>query len=359
MKLRNRLFLILVQLTISLVILETHEVSVPNPNAGLMSEAARKAKEAFSAVQVHAETLSLVSSSASQAATDGSVLIGTPYSPITTTLGNLEAKQSTLNPNTAAVITEMLLDLNLKPGDTVAVNMSGSFPALNIAVLCALDTCRLHGIIISSVGSSSYGANRPDYTYLDMEHHLYVQKIIKNHSICFSIGGSNDIGSEMDPKEIDQIISRIQSYGLANVSSENYEQNLKNRISIYQSVSPVKCFINVGGNQMACQEDESPVWGKAGILDNSAVTAKEHGLIPYFLRADIPVIHLLNLKKLFNEYDLPIAPSPIPEPGTGAVYMEDHYPRALLITLALFNLLSLTYHVQKIWRITHAPIIYE
>jgi poly-gamma-glutamate system protein len=53
---------------------------------------------------------------------------------LTTDAGNLEAKQTAINPNWAAVIVDLLQQANVKERDPVAVSFSGSFPALNIAV---------------------------------------------------------------------------------------------------------------------------------------------------------------------------------------------------------------------------------
>lgn len=82
----------------------------------------------------------------------------------------------------------MLTQCGAEKGDTVAVNLSSSFPCLNLAVLCALDAMELKGIVINSVGASTYGANLPDFTYLDMEHFLVERQYLSNHSTFFLWG---------------------------------------------------------------------------------------------------------------------------------------------------------------------------
>ena len=49
-------------------------------------------------------------------------VVGQDYSFITTTLGNLEAKRTSTNPNMAAMVVDMFHELELQPGDKVAVN---------------------------------------------------------------------------------------------------------------------------------------------------------------------------------------------------------------------------------------------
>ena len=47
-------------------------------------------------------------------------MIGLSQSPITSTLGHLPVKQTTINPNWAAVMIEMYKKAGLKAGDVVA-----------------------------------------------------------------------------------------------------------------------------------------------------------------------------------------------------------------------------------------------
>ena len=99
-------------------------------------------------------------------------MIGRTSSPITTLPAKLGAKQASVNPNFAAAIVEMLIEVDAQPGDIVAVGYSGSFPALNVAVCAALESFQLEPIVIASAASSSFGANHPDLMWLDMERRL-------------------------------------------------------------------------------------------------------------------------------------------------------------------------------------------
>ena len=91
-------------------------------------------------------------------------MIGGKQSPIVTDRGDLTSKLTSLNPNFAAVIVEMFKEANLKRRDKIAISCTGSFPALNIAVLSASKVLELEPIIISSVGASMFGATDPDFT---------------------------------------------------------------------------------------------------------------------------------------------------------------------------------------------------
>lgn len=62
----------------------------------------------------------------------GSGLIGPAMSSITNNSGNLLAKQTTVNPNWAAVAVQLLREAGIQEGDTVAAGISGSFPGINV-----------------------------------------------------------------------------------------------------------------------------------------------------------------------------------------------------------------------------------
>ena len=64
-------------------------------------------------------------------------LVGSPFSLITTDEGDLDAKLTTLDPNFAAGMVELMTQLSLQKDDTVAVLVTGSMPDANIAVLTA------------------------------------------------------------------------------------------------------------------------------------------------------------------------------------------------------------------------------
>jgi len=68
----------------------------------------------------------------------------------------------------------------------------------NAAILLALyAACEEMGIIpvvITSLGASNWGANHPDYTWLDMEKTLYEANLISRISVAASLGGGTDNG---------------------------------------------------------------------------------------------------------------------------------------------------------------------
>ncbi len=306
--------------------LEASKVSVPKPAFDRMMDAAARTEAAFLAVKEAQYARGAFPNPQDDPNMTG--LIGPEFTGITTTLGHLESKRSTTNPNVAAMIADMFEDMGLKPGDQAAFNFSGSFPALNIAALCAADAMGLEGVSIFSIGASTYGATDPDFTYGDMEWLLYQKGLISKPSIAFSIGGGQDIGSDMDENSRDAAVNRLKAlYPL--LSEEDFEENIKARTALYETDGPVRGFINIGGNMTAFGE-ESNLYTAAGILRALPRGERGRGLLPHYLRAGVPSISLLNMRSLLPQYGLPIDPVPLPAVGEGGVYERKVVPLQFL-----------------------------
>ena len=95
-------------------------------------------------------------------------MIGEEFNLLTTTLGEIGAKRTTANSDMAALAVKLLHQAGVQPGDTVGAGFSGSFPAMNLAVLTACDAMDVQVVYIVSMGSSVYGANNPDLTFPEM-----------------------------------------------------------------------------------------------------------------------------------------------------------------------------------------------
>lgn len=273
-------------------------------------------------------------------------LIGVEISSITTTSGALEAKRTSTNPNFAAVVVHMMKKAGLKKGDKIAVNFSSSFPALNIAVLSACEVLKINPIVISSIGASTWGANIPEFNYMDMEEFLYKKKILNNKSIAISIGGAADIGKDMESKVVEEILKRAKNYGRIIIHQENLQENIEERYSIYTKYSKnIKAFINVGGNIVSLGETEDSADISPGLIKTDKYKANsKSGLIQIFLEKNIPVIHMLNIKKLASDHGIGIDPVPLPKVGQGEVYYENEYPiKTILAVLSITSIIIIIY----------------
>lgn len=233
-------------------------------------------------------------------------LIGLSDSPITTNLGTLRQKRATLNPNYAALIVHWLFQLAIKPGDKVALSITGSCPALNICLYSALSTMRIDPIIISSVGSSHYGANDPNFCWLDMEKSLFEVDLISFRSHLVSIGGNGDCGKNLCKEGADWSAAKIKSMGLVFLLCTSTAESIDQRMLFYENSSkghPIKAYINVGGGVASVSRREKKLLLPGLNLKSAQATRKlSDSVMQRFGQKEVPLIHLNSVLALAEQH---------------------------------------------------------
>lgn len=260
-------------------------------------------------------------------------LVGSPFSLITTDEGDLDSKLTTLDPNFSAVIIELMYQLQLKAGDTVAVLMTGSMPGANIAVLTACKALQLIPITITSVGASQWGANQVDFTWLDMESILYENELISSRSMAASIGGRNDMGRLLSPSGREIITENIALHGTPLIRKERLAENIQHRMELFNSVRPVETYdavINVGGGVASLGTSFNLRLLPPGVVRRNMIQdiirpGGIEGVLSKFLKFDVPGLHILNIRPLTQQFKMPFAPIPAPEIGVGGLYAIERY----------------------------------
>lgn len=310
---------------------DTYTEYRPSPWHAEMLAAARHAEAAHQAIRSDKAARGIAIDRADDPNATG--LIGLRWSGMTTTLGVLEAKRTTTNPNFAALAVALLKDCGAKPGERVALNLSASFPALNIAVLAAAETLGLETVSIASLGASMWGANDPAYTWLDMEDRLHAQGLLRRVSNAASLGGADDVGKDMDPDTRATLRERLATSGRLIIEEADLQRNVEARLARYLEHGRPSCFINVGGNLAATGATAHTSAAVPGVIRPSAkgetgvgVESREDkrlgGLIGAFLARGVPAIHLLDIKALAARHGLPYDPVPLPVAGEGEIYRQ-------------------------------------
>jgi poly-gamma-glutamate system protein len=243
-------------------------------------------------------------------------LIGSEISPIATTLGNLEAKQTTTNPNFAALIVRLLEEAGVVSGDTIAIGCSASFPALMIAALAAAQAMHVHPVFIISLGTSSFGATNPDFNLLHIYQILRQKNIFSVPPSAISLGGDLDIGRDFEPAIREQLIQQIKSSGIPFIYEPNLEKNVAQRMKFYEgNSSRLAAFVNIGGSYSNLGTSELVLNVKPGVTKSNSIPPKaERGVLFEMAARNVPIIHLLYIKGLALKYGLPWDPIPLPEP---------------------------------------------
>lgn len=274
-------------------------------------------------------------------------LIGLNYSKITTSPGIISDKLTALNPNISAVFVSLLNKAKLKKGDYVAIGLTGANPGANLALYSAIKTLKLHPIIISSVGSSQFGANREQFTFLDMESVLYKHKLINFRSIAASLGGGKDIGRGLSSEGRKLIEEAIKRNHVQFIKEKNLKKDIEERMKIYLENVPkntkIKAFINIGTGVVNVGNYLTAKIIKTGVHFNLAdKKLPKENVIMKFARKNTPIIHIYRANDLAKKYHLAIAPETLPKVGEGKIFSS----KILNVTIAsicLFILLVIIF----------------
>jgi poly-gamma-glutamate system protein len=275
-------------------------------------------------------------------------IIGQERTELTTDRGIVASKILSANPNFAAAFVALLHQAGLKAHDVVAVGMTGSFPGWNIAFLAACKVLDLQPLLITSVGSSDWGANLPSLTWLDMERIFDERGLWNFRSIAASIGGASDSGRGLSPEGRDLIRQAIARNGALLIEEANLEASILKRLEIYETSRKgrkIACYINIGGGAASVGGTRNAKLIPAGLTRHLAVrNFPVRGVINRMAEEGIPVIHLHSVKKLAPRYDLPdTVADKAPEVGQGKLYFKDRY--SVTSTILLTAILALVLFV--------------
>jgi len=245
-------------------------------------------------------------------------LVGPEHSDLETTLGNLEAKRTTTNPNFAGLVVHLLHQAGVSAGDTVAIGCSASFPGLMIAALAATKAMNVRPVVILSLGASSYGGTRMDFNLLDIYELLLRERIFTVAPAALSLGGEQDIAAGLEAGIRERLIRHIKESGIPFIYEPDLRQNVARRMRIYEQGSDaarISAFINIGGSYVNLGTSELALALKPGLNTRMEIPAKpERGVLFEMAAQGIPCIHLLFVKGLAIEYGLPWDPMPLPAP---------------------------------------------
>lgn len=293
-------------------------------------------------------------------------MIGPSMSLVTSLPGHLEAKQTSVNPNFAAVAIRLLVEAGARPGDRIAIGCTGSFPALNIAVYSAAEALDCRPVIISSAASSQFGANSPDLMWPDMEKLLHDEGITGLRSLMISRGGFQDRAAGMTDDTREILEASILRSGLPLMDSVDDQDAIERRMLAYSKAvedETYACYINVGGGDASVGGTVgNDTLGEGVIRPMSAFSpgrllgvtqvgtsqtadgepSPNDCVAARFLASGIPVINMINAVKLAKQYGLPVAPTEVVHAGEGGVYAIVDLRRIFaVVAIAFISILTL------------------
>lgn len=225
-------------------------------------------------------------------------LIGSEWTALTTSLGDREAKRTTTNPEWAAYLVRTMQEAGVKPGDTIAIGASGSFPAFLVASLAACQAMDLRPRLILSLGASSFGANRRDFTILDVFNWVTEPEERSRILKAVSLGGEKDTlfgkpGAEAFYRDY------LAEKDVPLFYESDFRQNIDKRVALYCEGAPPALFINTGGAEANLGRSALILKLQPGLNRHIALPAEElQGVIQRLSALEVPVIHLLNVRGL-------------------------------------------------------------
>jgi len=315
---------------------------------GLMVAAARQTEEGMVSVRAVRERVRRIDIDVDPL---DSGMIGVSSSPVTSLAGHLPAKQTTINPNWAAAVMKMLQEAGVKPGDAVAVAVSGSFPMLNLAAYVAMERLGVEPIVIVSGSASQWGANLPGLTWIDMARELRAAGLIKTTEVAASLGGAEDRGIGVSERGKDIIRKAIQRAELRFLLPATLEEAVAKRIGLYAQYAngrPIAAYINIGGGTASTGPPAVDQYFEPGVITSAVPRAfAVESVTGHYLKQGVPVLNLSGIAIIARRYGLPLVPTTVQPIGSGGVYNTMGYQRWLAISWVM-GILVMIYVVTRI-----------
>lgn len=317
--------------------IEWHPKPAPQPHFEEKRAAAENASRGFAALHDARLRLGPLQPVSFDPARTG--LVGEPMTTVTSYPGSLVAKQTSLNPNFAAVVVGWLRCAGVHHGDCVAVGLSGSFPSINLCTLCALETIGAEALVVSSLGASQWGANRPDWLWLDQEAALRAAGVFRTRSAAATLGGVQDMGFGLSDEG--RLLLRLgaQRHGVPLLDSSTFEIGIDERMALYDKLAGgrrIAAYVNVGGNTLSVGTDEGKTQFPPGLSRGVPSGAKAYDSVMLrFAQRGAPVIHCVQIRDLARRYGFPEAPTEVPPVGQGKVFVRLERDRTLSGLLAV------------------------
>lgn len=334
---------------LGLLALERFPRREPAPDFAPKYWAAERTARAFAALKRESARLGLTQEAALDPAASG--LIGVLASPLTTNHGLLAAKQTSVNPNFAALVVGYLNEAQVRRGDFVAVGFSGSFPALNVAVLAALETIGAKPLVVSGVGSSQWGANRLGFSWPEMEALLYQKGLIATRSKALSRGGIEDRALGLSPADLALLDGVLAQSGLPVLQSRSAADSVARRMALYDSLAGadrIAAYINVGGGASSVgAKHAGRAFAPGLLLAPQLPAAAGDSVMARFAARGVPLIHLTRVSELAQAAGFAQKPTVVPEPGLGAIYEVRSPDRALALGIFIALVLLLLWGARR------------
>ncbi|MEO0081311.1 MAG: poly-gamma-glutamate system protein [candidate division WOR-3 bacterium] len=306
--------------------------------------AARLSKAAFKAVFRMRERLGIPIDTVNDPNKTG--LVGAQYSELTYGRSDLSDALTTLNPNFAAAVLELLVQTGVRRGDQVGISWDGTYPALNIELLAVCRCMELKPVIVTSQSAGMWGANWPGMTWLDIERVLNEAGLFDYRTEFATLGGEADDGRGLSPEGRAMLAAAAESAQVELVVPADPELTVQRRLEAFRNA---RAIVSVG--RVVADIGDPLAQVPSRVLRKPTAKMGSQGTIASLLKQRKPVAYLGNPTRVALAYGLPVAPVPIPEVGKGRLFFQRQYSVGLaaifVIALALMLWFTVRYDIES------------
>jgi poly-gamma-glutamate system protein len=236
-------------------------------------------------------------------------LIGLEWSGTTTTLGDVSSKRTACNPAWAIQFKRWFSDLNLKPGDPIAIYSSGSFPGLLLNAITAAEAMELEPLLIVSLGASTWGANHPDAPWPVLAEELRRSGFIRMRADYYTLGGGAELGHGLPPEGEALLREAAKNTGIELLTAGSLEEMISLKTDLLKKHQS-RLLVSIGGSQANLGDALEVLKLNPGLIATDEIGQTGNGVIGAAMQNHIPVIHMLNMKSLGNMAGIPYDTEP-------------------------------------------------
>ena len=271
-------------------------------------------------------------------------LIGLEWSGITTTLGELASKRTSCNPAWAIQFRRWFRELDIQPGDQIAIYSSSSFPGLLLNAIAAAEAMQLEPLLIVSLGASTWGANHPDAPWPVIATELRRNGFISKRADYYTLGGGAELGHGLPPEGDALLRKTANDAGVELLTADNLEGIIFRKMELLERIRP-GVLVSIGGSQANLGSAEEILRLQPGLVPDREADQAGNGVVGAALRQGTPVIHMLNIKSISSRVGIPYD-SPPRKTGPARVSSAWSLAGLLLFFAVLFT--------HKRWRLEPA-----
>jgi len=175
-----------------------------------------------------------------------------------------------------------------------------------------------------------------------MESLLVHSGILKQKSVAASLGGNNDEGRGLSPKGRALLERSIRRNKIPLIRENTLSERIEKRLDIYRSIAfkaPIRAYINIGGGIASLGHPLNKELISPGLTQHLPdLNYPARGVLHSLAETNIPIIQLVNIKKLYKSYGLTADYNALSTVGLGAVFSEKNYSLIKTIFATLFLL---------------------